>query len=122
MWLDAVRYVLLLWGVIYLVTSSVIFRPFRIALSRHLTIAMLLYCPSCFGTWVGFALYKLLPWDSSVAWLESGLVAMALGRVWSRLFGDNTAWEAEYPLIAERLGIVPEGNEDVGGDTDDAGD
>lgn len=117
MWIDAARYLLILWGTLYLVTQSAVFRPFRMVLSRHVVIATLLYCPSCFGTWVGFALHGLLPWDSPVAWLESGAVAMALGRVWSRFFGDSAVWESEWPLIAERLGHKAEGRkEDVGGD------
>lgn len=112
---DAARYVLLLWGAIYLITQSAICRPLRLALSRHVVIATLLYCPSCTGTWVGFALYSLLPWGSAHPVLESGLVAMALGRVWGSLFGESSVWTAEWPIIAKRLGHE-EGKQDVGGD------
>lgn len=109
---EVLRYLLVLWGVIYLVTQSAIFSPFRIALSRNTVIATLIYCPACFGTWVGFALDSLLPWTPSIGYVESGLAAMALGSIWGRLFGDDSAFRNEY----ERHAWFKEGERDVGGD------
>ena len=130
--MELLRYVALLWGVVYLVTQSAIFRPVRMMVAnRSPFITTFIYCPSCFGTWVGFALTPLLPWDATAGWgwLESGLAAMALGRVWGRLFGDNQVFEFETRGLAwfremegnTHVGGADSGDADGGGDDADPG-
>jgi hypothetical protein len=49
----AVEFVLLVIGVTYLVTTSLIFSPFRRGLARIPAIGLVVYCRSCTGFWVG---------------------------------------------------------------------
>jgi len=94
------RYVLLLWGIVYFFTQSAIMLPWRCAVSLNPFLATLAYCPACFGTWVGFCLFSFFPWQSPhlvITVLESGLAAMSLGRVWQKFFGDPSLFEHEMP-------------------------
>ena len=90
--LNLLQWALVCIGCIYFVTQSVFFGPFRRVLANlpvvgdH--IALLIYCPSCVGFWVGIAVqHWLWSWAPvGFGWrpnIESGLAAMALGTVWS---------------------------------------
>lgn len=103
--LAILRYVLLLWGTIYFITQSAIFRPLRVMLgSNSMWAATFIYCPACVGAWAGVGMWELLPWSATPGWwgamplVESMYASMALGRVWGVWFGDNT-FEVEMPML-----------------------
>ncbi len=98
MWLEFVRYVLLVWGLIYLVTQSAIFAPIRATILHFSRFAgILVFCPSCSGFWIGICVALLgaytqgLGWIPS--WIESGVIAMPLGHIWGVYFGDPTLYQ-----------------------------
>ncbi len=96
--LALLRFTLLLWGFVYLVTQSFLLRPVRILFSRYLFTAMLVYCPACTGAWIGIAIASQLPWSTApyLQMIESGLASMALGAIWGQIFGDSNVFEMEH--------------------------
>jgi len=97
-------------GVIYVVTSSVIFAPIRVVIASwgpFFTAGI--YCPKCVGFWVGLVLEVALavdPWSWAtlrVAFFSGALVmgAVELARaVWPDFL--ESAWEREQQLVQER--------------------
>lgn len=102
-------WLLLLWGALYFITASLVFRPIRMAvLERFPNFGVLLYCTSCAGFWVGIVLGKLGYWiDGYVGdpvWLsslESAIGGMAAGRLWYVLAGDDV-YTPEVALVTQR--------------------
>lgn len=99
-----IRWALVVLGLVYFFTESAIFAFTRIAIARRgMLLATFIYCPSCTGFWIGLGLGAWL-WPYGVVdvpWTqvgESGVAAMALGAIWARLRGGNTAWDVEAPL------------------------
>jgi hypothetical protein len=75
------RFFVLSAALTYYITQSVIFAPLRRLLRGRSTspLGYLLYCPSCMGTWVGFALHMLGLWPMHIAapWQEALLAMFA---------------------------------------------
>lgn len=83
---DLLQWALTVLGVTYLITDSVIFAAVRVILCRgSLFRTTLIYCPACTGFWVGVASGFLQP-DLWISPVQSGLSAMALGRMWAEFF------------------------------------
>lgn len=88
------RYTLVFWGLIYIVTQSAIMLPLRLfALRISTLLGALIFCPACSGFWIGLVLGllgiygpPLSKW--SHATIESALVATVLGYWWGTYFGD----------------------------------
>lgn len=104
-----IQWALVVAGVIYFVTDSAIFAPIRVKLAKGSWFrAGLLYCPACFGFWVGVALQWLWPfgfephyigaWAIPLRWLASGTAAMALGALW-KTYVPSTAFETEKTAL-----------------------
>lgn len=111
---DLIRFVvwvLTTWGLIYLVTQSVIFRGVRGWLAdQHPLLELLVYCPSCTGFWAALVSAALLavtapPLPPSVlfevsllqwiaAAISGGLSGCALGSLWAT-YGPPSVWEWE---------------------------
>lgn len=109
-----VRWALLLWGLVYIVTQSVIFRRVRMFFLRYTTmLGILLYCPSCTGFWVGALLSVYWPWQdagmgvpySNV--LESALSGVACGGLWGVIVNDGATFKNEVKRLTDRLSGVP---------------
>jgi hypothetical protein len=94
-----IQWALVVLGVIYFVTESVIFGPVRVTLTRGSVFrSTLLYCPACMGFWVGVASGFLQPalWQNPV---QSGLAAMALGRIWALCGGGGNTFATELHML-----------------------
>jgi hypothetical protein len=99
-----VMFLLVVWGLTYLLTTSVLLRPWRRLMSSAGTLARTLaYCRACTGFWVGllFALTKGgLHFDFSphqpVNAIAAALAAMGVTALVSE-FVPNYAWSAEQP-------------------------
>lgn len=96
-----VRFVLVTYGFIYLVTQAAIMTPVRVfilgsakKLEAQMFLAEFIYCRACTGFWIGILVgaFGLYPWEAWV--IEPGVAAMALGAFWKP--GD--AFENEAPL------------------------
>lgn len=97
-----VRWLCVFWGLVYLITQSVIFRVVRMVFLRYATgFGQMLYCPSCAGFWLGLLLgHWLWPWSHGWQQMaESGAAALALGAVWGAKFGSREVLPYEMALI-----------------------
>jgi hypothetical protein len=102
-----VRYVLILWGLVYIVTQSAIMLPFRIGLLRMSTFfGALVFCPACSGFWLGLILgapgiYGPPLSQYSYAWAESAVISTVLGYFWTVYFGDPHGLERAIHAVKE---------------------
>lgn len=105
-----------LWGIAYLLTSSVIFQPYRalgVALADRVPgggyLFVMIYCVSCTGAWVALCLHQLAPWplpeviyapiDAMVA--SSGLLYV-VGSQWpSNIFETEQGYRYDPPSETE---------------------
>jgi hypothetical protein len=93
------HYMLLLLGITYVITQSVIGMPLRKLVSKAGTVPMILiYCPACTGFWVGLILgalghWPLQPWYSAT--VEAGITSCALGAVWGEYGPSTNVFEIE---------------------------
>lgn len=90
------------WGVVYLITRSIIFRPLRKLVCKvGLLPCAGVYCEACTGFWVGAALAWLGYWSSVrgpwVACLESASATVGLATVATYLIPSNV-FEREQGL------------------------
>lgn len=91
-----VEFVLVLWGLTYLLTSSAIFAPVR-KMVKRLPFGVMVYCPSCSGFWIGLGLASAVGWplqtmfhpmfDAAVA--SAGMMAVVAHYV------PSNAWQIE---------------------------
>ncbi len=69
---DLTVFVLTVWGVVYLTTSSVIFSPVRLAVlvrTAHSPLTRVFtYCPKCQAFWIGLALGLVVQYAPGVLW------------------------------------------------------
>ncbi len=99
-----IRYLLLMWGLQYLLTQSTIFGPIRIFWGHQSQWrTMLVYCPPCVGFWFGvlaghFGYWPPIEWGWRAA-LESGIASAALGMILGTWFGADEVLEVELPLL-----------------------
>jgi len=117
-----VEYLLLTLGVVYLLTEAAILAPYRMAVRGwHPLVAVLVYCRSCTGFWVGVAATQWFPLHASHAnvlprQVLSGLCVMLLGYAWSRMWPSNAymseAYGGVYEVPPPEAGEPPEGDED----------
>jgi len=95
------RCVLLACGLIYLLTRSAVFRPYRLIVGRlHMLVFALVYCPACTGFWVGVAV-GAYAWPYTSGWLaclESGIACCGLGSVLGEI------WSTDLTAEFQRLG------------------
>jgi hypothetical protein len=106
----ALRWLLMVIGIVYMITSSVIFGPFRVWLTKDSTFRRtLFYCAACTGFWVGVGLglasywpmdYGVDPISALLEAVESGFAAMAVGAAWS-VWYPSAAFTAEAHLRGE---------------------
>lgn len=99
--MDSLRYVTQVLGIVYLVTQSQIFSWFRLWFGKRMLLGPgwallggLVYCPACFGFWVGAATFWRLPWAPTSAWqavVESAFFSMVLGAIWSNVVHSPAA-------------------------------
>lgn len=91
-----IHFALLVAGLTYLLTQSVIFTPYRVLVARGgASLEALVYCPACTGFWVGVLMHRL--WDHPEVFFkpfEAGIGACAMMAVWSYYVPSN-AWEIE---------------------------
>ena len=81
------------FGLIYIGTRSAILHAPRMAVADiHDLFEVLMYCPACFGFWVGVALKYLGYWDGSA--IEAGIISCALGALWGE-YGPSSVWAQE---------------------------
>lgn len=91
-----VRWLLFGIGIVYFITESSVFSPFRIALTKGSDFRIgLLYCPACTGFWVGIIVSNLWVHQSDWSGIESGVAMMAVGAAWSNWRGGNSAYILE---------------------------
>jgi hypothetical protein len=86
------HYMLLLLGLVYLITQSVIMAPLRKLLTRVPLLLTLVYCPACTGFWVGVMLGSTGLWPFGEVLfipIESGIGACAIGALWGE-YGPST--------------------------------
>ncbi len=58
-----IQFVLMLWGLVYLLTTSSIFAGVRMAaMDLHPMLGQLVYCPACSGFWIGGLLSVVSAW------------------------------------------------------------
>lgn len=98
--LHLVRFVLILWGLVYIVTQSSIFAGFRQGLLQGSTFfGTLVFCPACTGFWMGLLLGVFGVYGSALSWvpraqfLESALTGTVLGHFWGIYFGDPFSFQ-----------------------------
>lgn len=93
-------YLLVAWGLSYLVTTSVLLRPLRRLISKAGVLATtLIYCRACAGFWVGLVLGLLdYPQGQPIAALPAAIGAMGLCALCSE-FVPNYAYEAEQQVL-----------------------
>lgn len=118
---DFLQWLLPALGAVYLVTTSAIGSPFRVALGTVLHsyplargwLRILIYCPACVGFWIGLAFWSYWPaYDSTTAtgvvrsFLSSGLALMAIASLIADIWPKNQ-WLAE----AYAWGVEPEEND-----------
>lgn len=92
-----IPFVFLLWGLTYLLTSSVIFVNVRTVIARVPVVGPMVYCPSCTGFWFGLGLAAVAGWPLSTmvhplfdaAVSSAGLMAVPA------YFMPSSAWEIE---------------------------
>lgn len=90
-------FLLMLWGLTYLATSSVIFARVRTAIVPRVPLGQMVYCPSCTGFWIGLGLAALAGWPLSTvvhplfdaAVSSAGLMAVPA------YFMPSSAWDIE---------------------------
>jgi hypothetical protein len=93
--LDFFQWLLATWGLVYIITQSVLLHAFRVWLAdRHMLLEAGIYCPACVGFWAGLAIHTL---QVQQLWLHSELQALggcALGALWSQ-YGPPSVWQRE---------------------------
>lgn len=104
--IDLLHWLLVLWGLVYFITQSAIFMRVRVFIGRlGIFFATGIYCPSCTGFWIGIGLGLLgyWPWHYDYGFIESGVAAMAAGRMFGTWF-DGGTFETELPMLGYELG------------------
>ena len=98
------RFLLLVGGLIYILTRSIILRFVRMYLGGlWLPLTALLYCPSCSGFWFGAAMCHLWPWRTGHLYgLEAAVVSCLLGSILAGIW-DDTYVQAELTKLAEHF-------------------
>lgn len=106
-----IRYVLVFWGAVYILTQSAIFVGVRKFLLKHSTfLATLIYCPACTGFWVGLVFGALgiygkgLSHFNNVVIVESALSGTALGYLWGTYWGDHHAFQRDFHSLQQAHG------------------
>lgn len=91
-----VSYLLVVWGLCYLLTTSVLCRPPRVLISKLGALARtLVYCRACTGFWIGLVLGLCdFPPNLPIAALPAAIAAMGLCAICSELV-PNYAYKAE---------------------------
>lgn len=118
------HFIVLVLATIYVVTQSNIFSVGRVLFAKVVVklfpsyvafyAIQLIYCPACFGFWVGLAAAYRNVWPGQST-LEAACFTMLLGVVWSRVFPDasHTAFTTEIvvnddlKVFAETIGLRP---------------
>ena len=95
--MDLAHYILMLTGLTYIVTQSLIFRIPRMKIAAwSLFWQSLIYCPACAGFWLGAALVPLWPFKALVfAPLESAVCACGLMALWKEWGPQTDVWSLE---------------------------
>lgn len=117
-WTDFLRWLLLFWGFVYLVTQSAILRRMRMFFLQYITgFGLFLYCPSCTGFWVGgLLLGGVWPWGGQgLCWpwdvlngellfpaAQSAIAGLACGRLWG-VFAGEPVLQNEILLVRARI-------------------
>lgn len=111
-------YLTLTLGVVYLLTESLVFAPYRqLMASSSAVLRVLAYCRACTGFWVGFAFHRLLPvtfvGDADIhpqRAVLSGFTIMLLGYAWSAVV-ENHAFMTEVlgPELEKQRRAPPAG-------------
>jgi len=118
-----IRYVLVFWGLVYIITQSAILVSLRKSLLKRSTFfATLIYCPACTGFWVGLLFGALgiygkgLSSIPNVYMVESALSGTALGYLWGAYWGDRHALERDFFALKQQNEVATdtsEGQDDV---------
>ena len=92
-------WVLVNLGILYFISESVLFGTVRMWIATGgALLRSLIYCPACLGFWLGAFQGPVNGPFQAFAWWEAsigtGLLLMAIGALWSKLFG-NSAWSIE---------------------------
>jgi hypothetical protein len=95
-----IGFILLLWGLVYLLTSSSIFVRVRIiAMAIGPRVGQLAYCPACSGFWFGALLAALGAWPlEPIVWgpLDAAVSSCGLmGAVGYFIPTSTMTWELE---------------------------
>jgi hypothetical protein len=100
--MELLHYILLLTGVGYLITQSLIFRPLRKLVAKAGAVpAAFIYCPACTGFWIGLGLTPYWPFESS--YIGSGIASAALMALWKEYGPQINVWAIEQaPTESER--------------------
>jgi hypothetical protein len=99
-----IAFVLMLWGLVFLLTSSSIFAPVRVALHGvHPLLGMLTYCPACSGFWIGGTLALVSTWPlPTIVWapLDAAIASAGLMEAAAHWF-PSRAWDVEQGTAEE---------------------
>lgn len=102
-----VLWVLMLFGLVYLVTESTIMMPVRMFFTKHLGVVfeILIYCGPCSAFWIGLVLASLGYWPQQGPWAlgECAVASVALVSAWQHVTGSGTAWLNEQPPKLDSL-------------------
>jgi hypothetical protein len=99
-----IAFVLMLWGLTFLLTASAIFAPVRVAVSNVFPqLGQLVYCPGCAGFWIGGALALVSTWPlPTILWppLDAAIASAGLMHA-AGFYVPSEAWKIEQGELLE---------------------